>query len=346
MAGVPPPETRRATIVAVLTASAGLALFVWLVAQVGASDVWEGFRQIGWGLALLVLLGGLRFASRALAWISALEPPYQLRFRDAFAAVVCGDTIGNVVTLGPVVSEAAKLAFVRGRVPLGPAMTALAVENLFYTLSVAAMIAAATLALLFTFELPAALRESSEIALGVIAAGFVAAALLIWRRPALLASLPLRWRPGRGSRLHSPFEKLRVLEREVYSFASRRPASLVPVLLSEAGFHAFGVLETHVTLWMITGAAPPLLVSFILEGAIRLIAVLFKFVPFQIGVGEAGTGAFTRVLGLGYPPGVTLALARKARMAVWSIVGAALLVRHGISARRILEYPPIEEPRG
>jgi hypothetical protein len=81
-----------------------------------------------------------------------MEPPHRLACRDAFNAVVCGDTLGNVITLGPIVSEAAKLAFVRGRVPLGPALTALAVENVLYTLSVGGMIAAGTVALLYSFE--------------------------------------------------------------------------------------------------------------------------------------------------------------------------------------------------
>ena len=63
------------------------------------------------------------------------------------------------------------------------------------------------------------------------------------------------------------------------------------------------MLEVHVTLWMMTGAAPPLLTSFILEGANRLITVVFKFVPLRLGVDEMGTAAFTQLLGYGAAPG-------------------------------------------
>lgn len=303
----------------------------------GPAQVWSGLLQIGWGMVLIVLLGGLRFAARAWAWTVALEPPHRLRFRDAFAAVVCGDTVGNVITLGPIVSEAAKLACVRGRVPIAPALTALAVENLFYTISVAAMIAAATITLLFSFDLPSALREVSEVALGGLVAGLLVVAWVLWRRPALIGSLPAWLLPGRASRLHSPMEKLRTLEREIYGFAARRRGAVLPVAGAEILFHVFGVLETHATLWMITGTQPPLLDSFILEGAVRLIAVLFKFVPFQIGVSEAGAGALTDIFGMGTAPGVTLSLARKARMGIWSMIGAGLLVRQGLTSRQALE---------
>ena len=38
-------------------------------------------------------------------------------------------------------SEPTKIACVRNRIPIAPALTALAIENVFYTLSVGAMIA-------------------------------------------------------------------------------------------------------------------------------------------------------------------------------------------------------------
>ena len=69
--------------------------------------------------------------------------------------------------------------------------------------------------------------------------------------------------------------------------------------------------------------------AFILETAQRLLTVLFKVIPFQMGVGELGTAAVTNVLGLGSTIGVTAAVIRKGRMAAWAIVGAALLGRHG-----------------
>ncbi len=63
--------------------------------------------------------------------------------------------------------------------------------------------------------------------------------------------------------------------------------------------------------------------------------------PFQIGVGEVGTALATRLLGLGAAPGVTISIVRKARMGLWSLVGTALLVRQGLSARRVLEDPEL-----
>lgn len=331
-----PTPRRPITAAGLLTAGAGLVLFVWLVWRIGPAEIWAGFRQVGWGLGWILLLGGLRFGARAFAWALSLEPPHRLGWTDAFVAVVCGDALGNLTPLGPIVGEPAKIACVRRRVPVGPAITALAIENVIYTLSVAAMLAAGTIALLYSVALPSQLREFSEITLIAIVAAFAVAGWMLWRRPALISRAlpgPLRRSPKITARL----ETLHALEQQIYTFASRRRGVVLPIVAAELLFHVLGVLETHITLWMILGAPPPLLTSFILESSSRLITVVFKFIPLQVGVAEVTSGFFTTLLGLGATPGVTRSLVQKARMGVWSLVGMALLVYQGLSARTILE---------
>jgi hypothetical protein len=329
---VPPTRpTRQLTAAGLLTAAAGTALFIWLVWRFGPGEIWSGFQKIGWGLGWILLLGGLRFAARARAWALCIEQPHALRFVDAFSAVVCGDALGNLTPLGPIVGEPAKIACVRGRVSVPAALTALAMENVLYTLSVGAMIAAGTIAMLFSVELPAALRGFSEIALGCIVLMFAIAAWLVWRRPAVISAL-LPAARVKGSRI----EKLRAMEQDLFTFAARRRSVMFPLVALELGFHALGVAEKHLTLWLIMGAPPPVLTSFIVETADRVITVAFKFVPFQVGVGEAGTGIVTDLLGLGAAPGVTLSIVRKARMGIWSLAGTVLLVRRGLTPRRVL----------
>jgi hypothetical protein len=332
MADVAPIRpTRQISVAGLLTAVGGIALFIWLVNRYGPREIWTGVEKIGWGFAWILLLGGLRFAARARAWTLCFEPPHTLPFVDAFSASVCGDALGNVTPLGPIVGEPAKIAWVRGRVSVAAALTALAMENVLYTLSVGAMIAAGTIALLFRVDVPTALREFSEAALAAVALMFAVAAWLVWRRPAIIGSL-LPAARLKGSRI----EKLRTMEQELFTFAARRRAVMIPLAGLELGFHALGVAEKHLTLWLILGSPPPLLTSFIVETADRVITVAFKFVPFQVGVGEAGTGLVTNILQLGPTPGVTLSIVRKARMGVWSLAGTALLVRRGLTPARVL----------
>ncbi len=166
---MPPRRTLR--LAGLLTTAAGIALFIWLIWTTGPRTVWDGFRQVGWGLAAIIAIAGHAVRCCApSAWIRCLEPPHTLRRPEAFAAVVSGDALGNATPLGPLVSEPAKVALVRTRVPLGVAFTALAVENVFYTLSVAAVIAAGTIALLLRGGIASNVRLAAEIAIGVVLA--------------------------------------------------------------------------------------------------------------------------------------------------------------------------------
>ncbi len=256
-----------------------------------------------------------------------------LPFATSFAAVLAGDALGNLTPLGLFASEPAKAAFVRDRVALGPAVTALAIENIFYTLSAAAMIGASTAALILTFDPPGPLRHAAWISLAAIAAGFVATAVVLWQRPAVVTRLLTRIVP-RTSRLQDRVGQLHALEEEIYTFVIRRRAAVLPVVLSEAMFHALGVAEVYVTWWLIQGAAPTLLTAFIFEGVNRVVQVLFKFVPLRTGVDEVTTGTITDMLGFGGALGTTLAIVRKVRTIVWVLVGTTLLVRRTLRLRR------------
>lgn len=309
----------------VLSVVAGLAVFATFVWQIGPGEIWSGIRNVGWMFPVIIALGGLRFLVRAWAWTLCVDHPHHLPLRPALTAVLAGDAVGNVTPLGPLVGEPAKSALVRRHLPIQPALTALAIENIFYTLSTAAMIAAGTIALLFAFDLNPALREFSELAVAGIAVLIAAALLILWRQPAIIS----RWMPGARSEGGDGASggKLRQVEDEIYSFARRRRGALMPVILLEGSFHALGVLETHLAMWMILGQPPLVMESFILETANRMITVAFKFIPFQLGVGEVGAAAVTQIFGMGPLPGTTLAIVVKARKAVWALVGGALLVR-------------------
>ncbi|NOT42995.1 MAG: hypothetical protein HOP14_00145, partial [Acidobacteria bacterium] len=60
--------------VTLIGAAVGAVLFVYAVRQVGASDIIEGIRRIGWGFAAVLLLAGVRFLLRAMAWRLCMAP--------------------------------------------------------------------------------------------------------------------------------------------------------------------------------------------------------------------------------------------------------------------------------
>ena len=330
----------RRSLSGVLTGLLGLALLAWMVWRVGVSEIATDVRTVGWAIVAIIALGGLRFLARAAAWRMCLDPPHTLSLGDAFSAVVCGDTIGNLTPLGPLVGEPAKAAFVRGRVPLGPAVTALAIENVLYTLSAAAMIAAGTVALLVRFQLPSAIRGAGGVAVAGTLGLFALALWILWRQPALISHAL-----GLAPPLRRHAERLATIESQIYTFASRHRHALPALAAAEMAFHLLGVTEIYLTLWLLNGAPPGLMTAFILETANRLVTVVFKIVPLRVGVDEAATAYVSQLLGLGTRTGLSMAIIRKVRMLFWALAGGVLLVREGF-APRTPQLPQDQAERG
>lgn len=332
---------QRVSVSGVLMAVAGLVLLVIVVARVGVAEIAADVRQVGWGLLIVIAIGGLRFLLRAVAWKLCFDGPHTLSIRDAFAAVICGDTIGNITPLGPLVGEPAKAALVRKHVPLGPAVTALAIENVIYTLSAAAMIAAGMIALLARFELPSVIRGIGEVAVAGTIVLFAVALALLWRQPALVSRAL-----GFAPRLARHADRVRALEGEIYTFAGRHRGAMPGLVAAEVGFHALGVAEAYLTLWLLNGSPPPLITAFILETTNRLITVVFKVIPLRLGVDEAATAFLTQqVLGLGARSGLSTAIVRKVRMLFWAVAGGLVLVREGLSPGTLRAESPLQESR-
>ena len=328
------PRMNRANVAAArslrsaaLAAGAGGALlFVWSIREVGAAAVRDGISRIGWWFVVIVLLGGVRYLLRAIAWRLSLDEPSRLPLSTAFAASVMGDALGNVTPFGVLVSEPSKVAFVRRRVGAAPAISAVTIENLFYIASVVVVFACGAGALLLSFDAGTALRRIAYVALFGAAGSALAIVTLLLRRMriagALMAALessPLLRRFVSGRRAD-----VAAIEDEVFGFASRHSRRIPAMLALEAAYHLAGVVEIWLALTLITGGSIGFVTAFVLEFVNRTITIAFQFVPMWIGVDEAGTGAVAIALHLGGAAGVGLALVRKARVVTWTGVGLTL----------------------
>ncbi|HMF57826.1 MAG TPA: lysylphosphatidylglycerol synthase transmembrane domain-containing protein [Pyrinomonadaceae bacterium] len=339
MGETPQKKTKKFTPAGIVFAVLGVLLFAYFVKKAGVAEIVDGIKRLGAGFLLVLLISSIRPTVRSITWTLCFEPPYTLSFFNAFRAYLIGDAIGTLVPLGIVVSEPAKAALVRERVPFTVGFSALVVENLFYSLSVALFILLGTLALILSFPLPKPLWILCIGALsGVIVLIFVA--YFVIRRKLRFASAALEFLYGRG--IARPFletkrERTRTIEDRIYGFYDRNSSRFLPILLLEFCFHLAGVAEVYVTLFFISDLHPTLLSAFILESVNRFINVAFKFIPLRVGIDEAGTGLLAKILQFGTASGVTLAIIRKARIFCWTALGVAFLVRRGLSLKAITE---------
>ena len=317
-------RSRRFAPLGVIFGLLGLLLFAYFVSRAGVGEIISNIQRLGAWFVLILAISSVRYVVRALAWIRCVEPPYRLPFRDAFAARIMGDALGNIIPfVSFAVSEPSKAVFVKDRVPLMVGLSALAIENIFYALSVALFIFSGTATLLLTFSLPKGLRYASI--------GALTTTLVIMPLVFLLIRSQTRFLSGilgflRASKLKPRAE---MLEDRVYGFYVTNQRSFLSIFALDMCFHLVGMLEVFITLSFISPVAPTLTQAFILESVNRIINVAFKFIPLRAGVDEGGTGQVSKVLGFARDIGVTLAIVRKGRDIFWSAIGLLLIWKKG-----------------
>jgi len=310
----------------------GLLLFAYFVRQAGVGEILSNIQRLGAGFVLILAVSSVRYIVRALAWTRCIERPFRLPFRDAFAARIMGDALGNIIPfLSVAVSEPSKAVFVKDRVPLMVGLSGLAIENIFYALSVAIFIFSGTATLLLTFTLPKGLRYASIGAI-VVTLIIIPLAYLIIRTQArfLSGTLGLIENRGVARKLMGKLKpRAEALEERVYGFYAHSQRSFLSIFALEMCFHLVGVVEVFLTLSFISPVPPTLVQAFILESVNRIINVAFKFIPLRAGVDEGGTGQVSKVLGFAKGIGETLAIVRKGRDIFWSAIGLLLIWKKG-----------------
>ena len=332
--------SKKTKSVGIIFAAIGILLFAFFVWKAGTKEIADGIKKLGAGFLLVLVVSGIRYIVRTFGWMLCFEGPERVRFRDAFRAYVVGDAMGNLTPLGIVASEPTKAALVKDRVPLIVAVSALAVQNLFYSLSVALFILSGLAVLLLSFPLTSGIRLLSLVSLGVVITFTLAGFIIFHLRWKFLTAGFERLRNTRfGQRFlkEKQRENTRAVEDTVYNFYSRHRARCALIMFLEACFHLAGVLEVYVTLYFISPVPPTFLSAYVLESVNRIINVVFKFVPLRAGVDEAGSSWVTDRLNIGGLTGTTLAIIRKARVIFWTALGVAFLIRRGLSTQSVAE---------
>lgn len=315
-------NTRRQYTIAAASAVGGLLLFAYAVSRVGVASIVDGVGRVGWGIVPILALAGVRYVLRTEAWRLCTPSTVRLPHRQALMAFLAGDAVGSVTPLGLVASEPTKVLLVRHHLATTDSVTSLALDNLVYSASVIVVIASGVVVLLASVTLPAIVREWGMVLVACLVALLLGGALVVRRGS----------RSG-GRAQSSIGQRIAAVRVAVAEFSAGHPMRVWRVFGLDMAFHAVAVLEAYVTLrWLLGTEAPTLTEALLFEALNRVLTVVFKFVPFRVGVDEAASGALAPVLSMHPAAGVSLAVVRKVRSLFWAGLGLALIGVHHAQA--------------
>lgn len=333
-----PKAFGRLKIFAAVFAISGIGLFVYFIYSVGVENILSGIERIGLdGFALIVVLYFLRMLFRAEAWKLSVNEPYSLRLRDAISAVIIGEALSSIIPLGVLVSGTSKAVAVKNRLPLVVGLSSVATENLFYSLITGLFIVFGGIAFLRKFELDWSWTITLDLLIGLVLALIVFGILMVVRRWHLAsAACEKLYEKGIGRKfLEKGRGEVHRFEDLIYNFYREYPQRFAPIVLCQVAFHAIGVFEVCFVLSRLSNSDSIFYTAFLLESISRIVLIVFKLVPFVVGVDEASAQFVTDSLELGAGVGVTLAIIRKGRIIFWTAIGLILIVRREVSFKEL-----------
>ena len=340
---VEPPQNssksiNRLKFAGIILTIIGIGLFAYFVYAVGFHEIFEGIKRFGFaGFGVIVVIFFLRICARAWAWKLSVHEPYSLRMRDTIPAVVIGEAMSSTIPLGILVSGTSKAVAVRKQIPLVAGLSSVATENLFYSFTTAVFLIVGAVVLLRSF----AVDETVTLTLDLIIASLgllIILGLIMVIRQWHFASETCEWLYEKGflrKLLENGRLDVRLFENLIYGFYRRHPKRFVPICGIETVYHLLGIAEVWFILSRLSDTYPSMLNSFLLESVSRLITIIFKLVPFVIGVDEAGAQFVGTTIALAAGVGVTIAIIRKGRIVFWTLIGLILLIKRGISISEI-----------
>lgn len=324
---------RRLKLLAVLLTLSGIGLFGYFIYAVGFYEIVEGVERFGVaGFAVILVLYFLRLVTRAQAWKMCVHEPDELHLRDTVPAVIIGEALSSTIPLGILVSGTSKAIVVRKRIPLVAGLSSVATENLFYSLITSLFLIAGAAVMLQTYAVDEGLILTVNLLIASVATLLLLGIVMVVRQWHF-ASFTCDWLYKHGflvRLLDNGRREVRRFEDLIYGFYRKYPQRFLPLCLLEAIYHALGILEIWYILSRITDGAPHLLTAFLLESVSRLVTIIFKLVPFVIGVDEAGAQFVGETVALAAGVAVTLAIIRKGRMLFWTVVGMLLIAQRGL----------------
>jgi hypothetical protein len=329
--------TRLKTLGLIFTIG-GIGLFSYFIYSVGIGQISDGIGKVGFGGFIIILLIYIaRLSVRATAWRLSVNAPYQLRFRDTFPAVIMGEALSSMIPLGILISGTAKAVAVRRRVPLVVGLSSVATENMFYSFITGLFICFGAFAFLRQFELDPTWVYMIDFIIVFIIFCLTVGILIVIRQWYWISAI-CDWLYNRHilrSILKKGRVQVRLFENLILGFYRKYPRRFFPLCLLQILFHSLGIFEVWFILSRISDGIPAFSTAFFLESMSRLITIVFKLIPFLVGVDEAGAEFIVETLAIGTGIGVTMAIVRKGRTIFWAGVGLLLIIQRGLSFQEI-----------
>ena len=320
----------------VLAGLFGALLLADLVRRTGPSALLESVATLGWGLILVLALGGVSHLVKTWAWrITLLDEKHHVSFGRMLGLRLSSEAVGQFGVLGQVSGETLRVSLMSSTMPLASGIASVALDRALFVLTAALVSAIGLIAMLAVLPLPPNLSRYAGLSAFLLLGVILVTALAAHRRwpvfswsTRLLSRVPhfSGWMERKRSLIHS-------IESKLFDFYHQTPRAFWASFALNLACHLAAVLEVFLILWLM-GAKISFVAALATEAWTKMVNILGLFNPGNIGTYEGGTMLVAKMLGLSGAAGLTLGLTRRFRAIFWAAVGGLCLAILSRSTKR------------
>ena len=311
-----------------LAAIFGAGLLIYLVGRVGLEKVGEDVLRLGWGLALVIALGGASHLVRAWAWRLALTDwSSEVSFSRILQLRLASEAAGQVGAFGQLFGEGLRISALSPKIPIDCCISSVALDRALFIATGAMVSIAGIVAALLIVSLTHALRLYAMLFAVILISLLFGVALAILKRWPILsrsARTLCRWR-WMNDRVGNVLPLIKSVENKLFDFHRNTPGAFWASFILNLVGQGLAVLEVYLILWLL-GAKVGFLGAFVLEALTKMVNVVGTFNPGNIGTYEGGNMLIAKIFGLSGGIGLAVAVTRRLRAIFWAAVGGLCLV--------------------
>jgi phosphatidylglycerophosphate synthase len=324
----------------------GIGLMTYLVVRTGPQMIWSEVRTVGWGMALIIVLGGVAHLLKTWAWRLTFRSDIGgLSWPRSFGMRLISEAIGQVGIAGKIFGEGMRVSMLGSAASNASGISAAALDSGLYIFSSAIVTVLGIACVLLLAPVSHKWRAYAFVFSGGLLVSLALFALAIGKRWQVLTKIT------RAIGRVSPFQKwvsrkqsvVEATEENLFSFHREAPRAFWGSFGLNFACHALAVGEVYLVLRFM-GFKVALLGALMLEGLTKLINSVGALNPGNVGTYEGGNVLITKLLGITSSSGLTLALCRRLRAMFWAAVGAVCLMVMKRTTRQDTPDPDLSTP--
>lgn len=311
-----------------LAAIFGAGLLTYLVRRVGLEKVVEDVLRLGWGLGLVIALGGASHLVRTWAWRLALTDwSSGVSFSRMLQLRLASEAAGQAGAFGQLFGEGLRISALSPTIPIDCCISSVALDRSLFIATGAMVSIAGIVAALLVVSLTHTLRLYAMLFAVILISLLFGVALAILKRWPILsrsARTLRRWR-WMSDRVGNAQPLIKSVENKLFDFHRNTPGAFWASLILNLVGQGMAVLEVYLILWLLGAKVGPL-GAFVLEALTKMVNVVGTFNPGNIGTYEGGNMLIAKIFGLSGGIGLAVAVTRRLRAIFWAAVGGLCLV--------------------